>query len=464
MKTKKVFFDVKSGKLAAEGVDDCLVFSNQAKVLAEDGVLGLYSPEGKKVLSGFLYCYVFESGLCHVMFSENKHHVYDLNGKCLIDGANDVVFYQGGWFTARKNDVLNLYTPQGDLVSHDIKSVEVTSPEGKFAVTQAEDGYLVLYNQKGLRYAYGFINFKGGDDAFILDYDYETLMIDPVSFAETRLLAQSVIVLRHNKFMGISLLGKQLYHSSGRCLLSDYMDYEVYANGMYRGLDYPGTPNFGKRTDVLYINNRQVVLNDVVDVIEHENGCLEVLVEKGCHLYDSKGQHMAFLDEDEALGNCLEDNCFTLIENGKNVLYLADKTKVAEDVDEVSVFECGLILTEKKNQLAEKSFWSLFDVKGNLLCSSEGFISVDGTYGYYVVETDEDNIMSVCKGDKEVLSDLSDVFFTGRLMFAEDDEGEVFVYDLSLGLDEPIWQGSSSEDVVLCDLETDMERFWKRNS
>ncbi|MBO5039390.1 MAG: hypothetical protein J6C85_08090, partial [Alphaproteobacteria bacterium] len=201
MKTKKVFFDVKSGKLAAEGVDDCLVFSNQAKVLAEDGVLGLYSPEGKKVLSGFLYCYVFESGLCHVMFSENKHHVYDLNGKCLIDGANDVVFYQGGWFTARKNDVLNLYTPQGDLVSHDIKSVEVTSPEGKFAVTQAEDGYLVLYNQKGLRYAYGFINFKGGDDAFILDYDYETLMIDPVSFAETRLLAQSVIVLRHNKFM-----------------------------------------------------------------------------------------------------------------------------------------------------------------------------------------------------------------------------------------------------------------------
>lgn len=96
MKTKKVFFDITSGKLAAEGADDCLVFSNQAKVMAKDGVLGLYSPEGNKVLSGFLYCYVLESGLCHVLFSEESHSVYDLEGKCIIDAVDDVVFYPGG--------------------------------------------------------------------------------------------------------------------------------------------------------------------------------------------------------------------------------------------------------------------------------------------------------------------------------------------------------------------------------
>ena len=54
METNRVFFDVKSGKLAAEGVDDCLIFENQAKIISKDGVLTLYSPDGTKVVSGLV--------------------------------------------------------------------------------------------------------------------------------------------------------------------------------------------------------------------------------------------------------------------------------------------------------------------------------------------------------------------------------------------------------------------------
>lgn len=356
-----------------------------------------------------------------------------------------------------------MYTPLGDLISCKIKSVEVTS-EGKFAVVQAEDGDLVLYDQKGFRHADGFVGFQGDDGAFILDYVDKILMIDAASLVKTEFAEQSVIALKHKKFMGISGYSKVLYDSFGKELLSGCMDYEVYANGMYRGIDFLGMPSCGKAADALYDAYHKIVQNGVLDVIEHENGCLEVLVDKGCHLYDSKGQHIAFLDEEEALGHCLEDRCFTLVENGKEVLCLADKTKVAAGIDEVSVFANGLILTEKKNRFTEESVWCLYDGQGRLLCCSTEVISVDETYGYYVLENEDCNMVSVLKDGKEVLSNLASVLFADKLMLVERNEDEVLVYDLSLGLDKPIWQGTSSESVIFCDLEEDLERFWERNS
>ena len=461
MKTEKVFFDVENGKLVAEGVENCIVFDNQAKVTAEDGVFWLYSPEGKKVLSGFLYCYVLENGLCHVRFAQDKHCVYTLEGKCLIDEADDVLFYQHGWFTVLKFGNLSLYTPEGSLVAGNLESVEVTL-DGKFAIAHDEDGYLALYDQKGRRYASGFVNFFGNGEMFLLNYVDKILVIDPSCFSETEMLDAYIRILKHKKLVGTSLFGKTLYDSKGDILLSGCADYEVYANGMYRGIDASQIRGCDKLHDELYGANGEVVQHGVIDVIEHENGCLEVLVKSGCHLYDSKGKHIAFLNNEEALGNCLEDNCYTLYENGKNVLYLADKTKVAEDVDNVEVYANGLILTEKENSCETTSVFNLYDAQGHSLCCSNEFLFVDGAYGYYVPNIEGIETLSVYQDGKEVLNNLSDVVFKGRLMMVECKDGRVLVYDMSLGLKEPLWQGQNSKNVVFCDLEEAFPVFGKK--
>ncbi|MBP3687031.1 MAG: hypothetical protein J6J35_01550 [Alphaproteobacteria bacterium] len=451
METNRVFFDVKSGKLAAEGVDDCLIFENQAKIISKDGVLTLYSPDGTKVVSGLVDGYVYKTGFSCLSFVKEGMYVrrvYTPDGKCLVDDADKVVFYSGCWFTVKKRGVLFLYAPNGDLVKSNINSVEVTD-DGCFAIVSDEEGYLMLYNQKGILYANGFISFKGNGELFILFYADKILAVDPESFAETLLLEQDVKILGHKKFMGISsYYGKTLYDSTGKVILSKYMDYEVYANGMYRGINYPEYPSCGIKKNALYNADGHQEMSGVVDVIEHKNGCLEVLVEDGCCLFDSKGQYLSFLDEDKALGTCLEDKCFTLMENDKEVLYLPEKIKVAEDFDKVSVYdECGLILVEKENAFFGQSLYSLYDMNGGLLCSAEEFISVDEKFGYYLIANKGGTSFSIFKDGKEVLSGLSAASSEGRLLRVERDN-KILVYDLNFGLDKPIWAKASSDDIM----------------
>lgn len=448
----KTCFNSVTGRKIADNLLGLVLLDNQwSFCFFRDESFALIDEKGKVVVknqniggaSGKFYS---------IYHDDHRQSIYSVDGTLLVDNADDVNFLMKGWFIAAKDGVNTLYNPDGEPVISGEGRIFVLEDGSRFLV-EDKSGSISLYNKKREcvtrnihHFCFLSVNF------FSLSFDDKTVVYDLDAHTETVVKTPLVKLLLGKKFMAVEDGQTSLYKADGSLLLTGFVDYVCFNNGLFIAKDENGYNS-------LFDEKSQEIVSGIVDVkFDSASDWLVVSTLEKDFLFDETGK-LLYKTYAQAISLCGKDTFLvTDTVSGLGCLYAKDLSILAPEVFEAKFFDNGwCLLTLPPLSPGKKCYVKLLDNQGTFVAASEFGLEYIENYKAFIQHHENGKFSLTFAGYEQSISNADAILVLGEFyMVRRHDTVEIFSFKsfnpypskISSALnvvDHPLWFGDTKE-------------------
>ena len=365
------------------------------------------------------------SGKFYSVYLQNqKQSIFSVDGKLLLDSVDNVEFLMKGWFIAAKNGVNTLYNPDGKPVIKGEGRIFVLEDGSRFLV-EDKSGGISLYDKnkeciaRNIRhFSFLSVNF------YSLSFDDKTVIYDLENHTETVVKTPLVELLLGKKFKTVEDGQTSLYKADGSLLLTGFVDYICFNNGLFIAKDEGGDNS-------LFDEKSQEIVTGVVDVkFDTASDWMVVSTLDKDFLFDENGK-LIIKAVGQVISICGKDT-FLISDpvSGVGDLYNKDLSVLASEVYDAKFFHNGwCLLTLPPLSLGKKSYMKLLDNKGNIVASSEFGIEYVENYNVFIEYHQNGKVSLTFSGYEKSISNADAILVLGAFyLVRRGDTVEIFSF------------------------------------
>lgn len=361
----KTCFNSVTGRKIADNLLGGVVFDNQwCFCLFADKSFALIDEKGKVVVkdqniggvSGKFYSIYYE---------DQKQSVFSVDGKLLLDHVDDVEFLMNGWFIATQNGENSLYNPDGEVVVKGNGHILILEDASYFLIEDKPGWYSFYKNGECYAQNIRYFNFHS-KSFFALTFEDKTIVYDLDAQTETVVKTPLVKLLLGKKFEAVENGQTSLYKADGTLLLTGFVDYIAFENGLFVAQDENGDYS-------LFDEKAQKIVSEVIDVkVAGASDWLVASTPEKDILFDEKG-NLIIKAVGQAISICGKDTFLvTDMDSGVGNLYNKNLSVLVSDVIDAKFFDNGwCLLTLPPLSPEKKCYMKLLDNQGTFVAASE---------------------------------------------------------------------------------------------